>query len=228
MFSRFVFNRFAAFVSVLAVFALGVLFAHGTFTPPARPALAGGWAVVTLDALPERVIAGEPVTVGFVVRQHGVSVLEGLSPAPHMTLTQLSGTDPFEVEAIEDTPGHYTADLLFPDAGEWAWMINAFGPDQPLPTLTVLPARTPEDQIAYGAALFVAKGCAVCHAHSRADFDPFSTINSGPDLGPYTSDPDFLRAWLHDPSAVEPNTAMPTLGLDDAEIEALIAFLLAE
>jgi hypothetical protein len=37
--------------------------------------------------------------------------------------------------------------------------------------------------------------------------------------------PDFLRSWLKDPRAVRPNTQMPDLGLKQAEIEALIAFL---
>lgn len=36
----------------------------------------------------------------------------------------------------------------------------------------------------------------------------------------------FLRRWLSDPSAVKPGTDMPTLGLQPAEIDALIAFLL--
>jgi cytochrome c2 len=212
--------------SVFVSLVLVLLLVNVALSPAPRPALAGGWAVVTLDALPERIIAGEPVMVGFIVRQHGVSVLEGLTP--RITLTHLTSTDPFEVAAAEDTPGHYTVDLLFPEAGTWAWTINAFGPEQSMPVLEILPARSVEDEIAYGTALFVAKGCAVCHSHSRAPVDPFSTINSGPDLSAYAGDPDFLRSWLHDPAAVEPDTYMPNLGLDAAEIEALIAFLLAE
>jgi len=37
----------------------------------AAPALAGGWAVITLDSLPKEVRAGQPLHLGFVIRQHG-------------------------------------------------------------------------------------------------------------------------------------------------------------
>src|SRR5215216_2076328 len=37
----------------------------------AAPALAGGWAVLTLDALPREVRAGAAIQLGFMVRQHG-------------------------------------------------------------------------------------------------------------------------------------------------------------
>jgi hypothetical protein len=39
----------------------------------AAPALAGGWAVVTLDSLPREVRAGQSFQLGFVVRQHGIT-----------------------------------------------------------------------------------------------------------------------------------------------------------
>ena len=50
---------FAFVVAILAMLAL------------VAPALAGGWAVVTLDSLPREVHAGERLQVGFMVRQHG-------------------------------------------------------------------------------------------------------------------------------------------------------------
>src|SRR5689334_5637825 len=37
----------------------------------AAPALAGGWAVITLDTLPRDVRAGQSIRVGFSIRQHG-------------------------------------------------------------------------------------------------------------------------------------------------------------
>src|ERR687888_351278 len=37
----------------------------------AAPALAGGWAVVTLDTLPREVHGGQSFQLGFMVRQHG-------------------------------------------------------------------------------------------------------------------------------------------------------------
>ena len=46
-----------------------------------------------------------------------------------------------------------------------------------------------------------------------------------PDLTNVRLNADYLRQWLNDPSALKPDTAMPTLGLKSDEIEALIAFL---
>jgi hypothetical protein len=99
------------------------------------PTFAGGWAVITLDELPTDVIAGEPLTIGFTVRQHGVTLLSGLYP----TITAaLSNEDRFIVEAESDgKPGHYTATLTFPKDGDWQWSIQAFTMDQPMPALRV-------------------------------------------------------------------------------------------
>ncbi len=78
-------------------------------------------------------------------------------------------------------------------------------------------------QAELGHRLFVAKGCAGCHQHDAIAND--MGIQMGPDLSRITLDPAFLREWLENPAAVRPGTEMPALGLDDAEIEALIAFL---
>src|SRR5205823_14195680 len=40
----------------------------------------GGWAVVTVDDLPDYVVVGQPVRLSFVVRQHGMRPLDGLRP----------------------------------------------------------------------------------------------------------------------------------------------------
>lgn len=104
----------------------------------AAPALAGGWAVITLDELPSNVVAGEPFTIGFTVRQHGVTPMAGITP----TITaNLSKDEQFSVFAkADDKVGHYTATLTFPKDGEWQWSIQAFTMDQKMPALTVMPA----------------------------------------------------------------------------------------
>ena len=99
------------------------------------PAFAGGWAVITLDALPADVAAGEPLTVGFMVRQHGRTPMPGLEPTITATLYR---EDQFVVHAEPDgKPGHYTATLTFPKAGEWRWSIQAFSMEQLMPALNV-------------------------------------------------------------------------------------------
>jgi cytochrome c2 len=75
-----------------------------------------------------------------------------------------------------------------------------------------------------GAALFQAKGCPTCHQHDAVSNPDFST-QIGPDLTNYEPDPDFVRAWLRNPPAIRPTTAMPNLNLSEEEIEALVAFL---
>lgn len=99
------------------------------------PALAGGWAVITLDELPANVVAGTPLTIGFTVRQHGRTPMNGLDATVTATLL----TDKrFAVNAeLDDKPGHYTATLTFPKEGEWSWSIQAFTMDQRMPILHV-------------------------------------------------------------------------------------------
>jgi cytochrome c2 len=90
----------------------------------------------------------------------------------------------------------------------------------PTPTLTELALE--------GRALFRAKGCTICHYHAAIATDQWSLgaePGGPPNLTDYEPDPAFVREWLRDPSAIRPGTEMPTLGLSEEEITALIAFL---
>ena len=92
------------------------------------PALAGGWAVITLDELPGQVEANQPLEIGFMVRQHGVTPLGDQSP---IITAHLDGsTQSVRVVADEEGEvGHYAATLTLPQSGEWQWEIEAFGCD---------------------------------------------------------------------------------------------------
>jgi cytochrome c2 len=92
------------------------------------------------------------------------------------------------------------------------------------PSPSVAPA--PAD-VAYGRALFLAKGCVTCHHHGAFPRSGFGSDSGIPDLTTYRWTAEFLRTWLKDPAAIRPNTDMPNLGLKQDEIEALIAFLSA-
>jgi mono/diheme cytochrome c family protein len=99
------------------------------------PVFAGGWAIISLDELPTGVVAGEPLTIGFSVLQHGQTPMTGLTPTITVTLPK---DDYFVVNAEpEGKPGHYTAILNFPKEGDWNWSIQAFTMDQSMPTLSV-------------------------------------------------------------------------------------------
>lgn len=110
-------------------------------------ASAGGWAVVTLDALPQGVRAGQTLTLGFVVRQHGVTPINapygaGSTMQPRLTArNQSSGETLQAVARQEGAVGHFTVEVTFPSAGAWDWEIapEPFAATK-LGTLTVLPA----------------------------------------------------------------------------------------
>jgi cytochrome c2 len=106
------------------------------------PALvaAGGWSVLTLDELPTEVRAGEPVTIGFMIRQHGQHPLSGLGP----TVTAVhkeSGESFTAVAEDQGDVGHYVATITFPQTGTWRWSINGFG-DHAMPDVDVQAAIT--------------------------------------------------------------------------------------
>jgi cytochrome c2 len=97
-------------------------------------------------------------------------------------------------------------------------------PAVPAAVATSVSATPAPAEIAYGKALFSAKGCVTCHHHAAiAGSGTFSEGN--PDLTTFRWSAEYLRTWLQNPVAVKPNTYMPNLGLKRDEIEALIAFL---
>ena len=117
------------------IFAIGItLLLAMAFT---IPALAGGWAVITLDELPAQVEANQPIEIGFMVRQHGVTPLSGLSPVIRAQVAG-SGKSIIVEAADEGKVGHYVATLTLPQSGQWEWSIEAFGGAQPMPALTVI------------------------------------------------------------------------------------------
>ena len=109
----------------------------------AAPALAGGWAVVTLDRLPANVRAGETLRLGFMVRQHGKTPINDVTP--YLRATRPGVSEILRVDARQEgRVGHFVLDVTFPSAGAWNWQIvpepfegTAFAP------LTVLPAAAP-------------------------------------------------------------------------------------
>jgi cytochrome c2 len=95
------------------------------------------------------------------------------------------------------------------------------------PTAAPAPTAMTAD-VAYGRALFSAKGCVTCHHHGAIPGSGQLGGSDVPDLTNYTVNAEFLRTWLKDPRAIRPNTWMPNLELKKDEIEALIVFLSAK
>jgi cytochrome c2 len=180
---------------------------------------AGGWAVITVDDLPDTVEAGKPVALTYTVRQHGVEPLDRLRGGIEAT----SGRATARGTVTEGKQrGRYTASLALPTAGEWTVTIKSgFGNSN----VTLLPitvvgtgaslTRTVSDSDR-GERLFVAKGCVTCHVQ----------IQVGPKLDGKRFDAAYLTGYLANPTPPLPGKpAMPNLGLEKREIASLVAYL---
>ena len=135
----------------------------------ATPALAGGWGIISLDAVPTEVHAGETLHLGFTVLQHGVTPVhhwEGVGPVePVLSATNPETGEFFEVQALRDEGkvGHFTVDVTFPSPGAWEWQIQPYPFElrSQLEPLTVLPG------VAAQAEPATASGQAVQPANAR-------------------------------------------------------------
>lgn len=191
---------------------------------------AGGWAVITVEHLPESITAGEPVTIAYAVRQHGDKLLGGLRgriEAERDGRTLVADAQPGTFT------GQYVATLTLPSAGAWSLTVQSgFGGQG---TLTLLPIRvvdrsvraTPLAASERGQQLFVAKGCVTCHRVDGKNLP--AGVQAGPVIVPQKYQPEFLVRALANP-ALLPQQAnhyfrMPNLGLKAPEIDALVAFI---
>jgi cytochrome c2 len=116
----------------------------GLTSPAAR---AGGWAAVTLDSLPAEPRAGEPIKVGFTVRQHGLEPIniawENQPVTPYLEAQNPATGELLRVKARQEGPiGHFVVEVIFPNPGSWRWSIQPepfFGFPEYFEPLTVLP-----------------------------------------------------------------------------------------
>lgn len=88
---------------------------------------------------------------------------------------------------------------------------------------------------AQGLEVFQAKGCTQCHTIAGVSEVPADAFN-GPDLthfadrevfagASFDRTPENLKSWLANPPELKPGSYMPDLGLTEAEIDVLIAYL---
>lgn len=108
----------------------------------ALTATAGGWAVITLDALPDQIAAGQSFTIGFTVRQHGRTLRDDLAPILRFNRSDAKDSLDFTAKREGDS-GHYVASVTLPNDGQWKWKVDIeqFGMvTQDMSPLTVLAA----------------------------------------------------------------------------------------
>lgn len=194
----------------------------------------GGWAILTVDELPEYVTAGRPFDLAFTARQHAVSPLNGIKP--RVILTSGSTEVSFEAKASSAT-GRYVASIAPPKAGAWGVKIKsgfgnsdlklrpliAIGANAPVPKAMALAER--------GEHLFFAKSCATCHVRGDVGGDGFKF---GPELTGKRYVPDVVAKFIADPTSgplVGSGTSdrrMPQLNLKEREIASIVAYLNSE
>jgi len=123
---------------VVRIFALAATLALAL----SSPALGGGWAVTTLDNVPDRFEAGQSYSIGYTIRQHGVTPVA--VDRTEIQITHNESGKRLSFRGVADGPiGHYLATLTIPASGSWTWEVTQ-GPFAPhaLGTLTVSLAAT--------------------------------------------------------------------------------------
>ncbi|MEX2153458.1 MAG: hypothetical protein WD825_08970 [Gemmatimonadaceae bacterium] len=195
----------------------------------------GGWAVVTVEKIPDDWVVGRPLQLAFKVRQHGVGHLEDLTPS----IEARSGSR--RVKGVtwqfrEEGETGYRSRITFPEPGDWQVTINSgFGrsrgvllPWSVVDSRAVTPPALPEPE--RGRRLFASKGCVTCHVHRAVDIAG-EVMNVGPDLTDRRFAPGYLAKFLADPSIKPPTNGMarmPNLSLKEKDIAPLVAFINAE
>jgi hypothetical protein len=206
--TRAVFQRLAAAIVLL----------------PAIPFLAGGWAVTTVEDLPDYAVAGRPLTLTFTVRQHGFRPIDGLTPRVEALGSELKT---YGAVGAGSASGRYTTRITLPRAGDWIITIHSgFGNSRTtlMPLTAIAPGSLAPPSVSdaeQGRRLFAAKGCFTCHVEVRA----------GPDLFAKRYTREYVSQVVADPERVfagrQGTAQMPNLNLKRREIAALAAYLSA-
>jgi hypothetical protein len=97
---------------------LSTVLAAGVLSP--ATAHAGNWAETVLDPPPDRVEPAVTYTFGFWVLQHGSYPFKGGDLGPvALTATDGDGEVVRFPATAAATPGHYSAEVVFPRSGVW-------------------------------------------------------------------------------------------------------------
>lgn len=188
----------------------------------------GGWAVVSVDTMPEYAVAGRPLTFSFIVRQHGVSLLDGRSPRIEARL----GGRRVEGRAWEmPQKGYYRASVTLPERGSWeVGITEVWGGSRGTLLVRAIDSTAKAPILAdaeRGRLLFAAKGCVTCHVHGDVGIEP-QLRDFGPELTQKRFAARYLADFLADPSIKPPTVEgkrMPNFGLRAQEIASLVAFI---
>jgi hypothetical protein len=118
-----------ALIAALALLAMSV------------PALAKEGAVTKFDSLPTDWHAGQAYSLGYTIRMDGVEPYK--ADRTEIIASSLDGKSNFVFPGVGDsTPGHYTAQVMFPSVATYNWKVTqgSFFAPMSLGTISVLPA----------------------------------------------------------------------------------------
>jgi len=87
---------------------------------------AGGWAITSLDPF-EQPVAGQPVTIGFTILQHGVTPVEVAGAGIRVFQNGTTGEFFPALHDGDGRVGHYTARVVFPREGTFTWLVEQGG-----------------------------------------------------------------------------------------------------
>jgi mono/diheme cytochrome c family protein len=187
---------------------------------------AGGWATITVADLPDTFVAGSPTHLTFTVRQHGVKLMDDLTPS----LEAVSGAEKVTANVTREGT-NYHAKFTLPKPGAWTITIkSSFGANDvtllPMSVIAANAKATPLSVAERGRRLYVAKGCLQCHKNDNAGVNgrfPWAT-----DLTSKHYTESYLAQVLTNPEKVLPpkdHARMPNLNLKPNEVTALTAFI---
>ena len=199
----------------------------GLLLLPAAATSEGGWAVITVEELPDHAVVGAPLGLEFTIRQHGTHRMDDLTPFVEAT----AGGKTVRARGVPaKTAGTYRASVTPPAAGDLEIRIaSGFGQSNvsllPIQAHASVARAVPVPDFERGRRLFVAKGCVTCHVHG--DLRKYMGSSLGPELTGRRYTTDFLSKWLTAPptTPTRGDFAMPDLDLDAREIAAITAFL---
>ena len=215
---------------------LGML-ALGALLVPMVPAAFGGWAVITVQNVPEYLRVGQATTLVFNIRQHGQRPMDDRSPS--VTVQKAGSGWLARKERLAatrtDQPGQYAATITPGDTGSGELTIDSDWGSSRVTLLPIAVLAPGQAQVSLaeqdrGRQMFLAKGCVTCHI--KRD-DPVLGDRNGLSVGPELTGRQFPLEWisqkLADPASLRVGTGqyavMPNLGLSKLEIAALTSYV---
>jgi hypothetical protein len=119
-----------------------VLIAALTLLALSVPALAKEGAVTKFDSLPTDWHAGQTYALGYTIRMDGTQPYQ--ADRTEIIANSIDGKTSLTFAGLTDksSPGHYTANVLFPAAGTYSWKVTqgSYFAAYDMGTLSVLPA----------------------------------------------------------------------------------------